>query len=100
MTTRQRIADFQLNLFNAQAVGNLVGALNMPACVVNEDGEECEPARGGAFNGSDMIANGSPGGSQGPLPAFAENVNNPLLPLCPDPGPHRHRTRRASRTSP
>jgi len=85
-TTRQRIADFQLNLFNAQAVGNLVGALNVPACEVNEDGEECEPARGGAFNVSDMIAHGSPGGSQGPLPAFAENVNNPFLPLCPDPG--------------
>src|SRR5262249_23635270 len=43
-TTRQQIADFQLALFNAQAVSNVVGSLTAAGCA------ECENARGGAQN--------------------------------------------------
>ncbi len=80
LTTRQQIADFQLNLFNAQIISNVIGSLTTPGCA------ECDPPRGGAFNLSEAVAHGSPGGSEGPLPASSEGVNNPFLPLCPDPG--------------
>jgi len=77
-TTRQKIADFQLALFNAQTSSNVVGDLKIPACVTNDDGDECEDARGGAQNAFNAFKTGSPGGSQGGFTGFSPGINDPF----------------------
>ena len=79
LATRQKIADFQLNLFNAQTTSTLAGDLKVAACA------ECETARGGAQNVRDAVLGipgspgiGSPGGSEGALAPFSEGVNDPF----------------------
>jgi hypothetical protein len=77
-TTRQRIADFQLALFNAQTSSRVVGDLKIAACTVNQDGDPCEEARGGAENAFNAFATGSPGGSQGGFDGFSPGINDPF----------------------
>jgi cytochrome c peroxidase len=76
-TTRAAIADFQLNLFAAQSKGALAGALDVPGCEVNDDGEECEPARGGPVNLAAVLTEPNPGSEeQGGFPPFFIGIND------------------------
>jgi hypothetical protein len=75
---RQQIAQFQLDLFNAQVRSNVVGDLRIAACTVNDDGDPCEEARGGAANALNLFLHGSPGGSQGGFDAFSPGINDPF----------------------
>jgi cytochrome c peroxidase len=74
--TRASIADFQLSLFAAQSESNLAGALDVAGCVTNDKGDSCEQPRGGPVNLVSVLTNGSPGGDQGPFPAFFAGIND------------------------
>jgi len=75
-TTRAAIADFQLKLFSAQSSATSVGPLNVAGCIVNDEGAECEPARGNAKNLATVL-NGTPGSEeQGPFGPFAIGIND------------------------
>jgi cytochrome c peroxidase len=77
-TTRAQIADFQLALFSAQIKATSVGSLDVAGCVLNDDGEECDKARGGAKNLA-TVKNGTPGSAeQGPFGPFAIGINDPF----------------------
>jgi cytochrome c peroxidase len=79
MKTRAAIADFQLQLFAAQASATSVGSLSVAGCKLGADGAPCEKARGNAKNLADVLK-GSPGADEGPFGPFAIGINDPFAP--------------------